>query len=85
MNERGLSRNAQESLTTAKPDVTGPFRKHRVRSYRYIRYRVPNEMITKDLAADVSERAYRHSDSRVNPLLFSHVPGQSPRAFRVQR
>ncbi len=50
-------------MPPARLDFAHLFREHYPRIYRYVRYRIADDMIAEDLTAEVFERAYRHRDS----------------------
>jgi RNA polymerase sigma-70 factor (ECF subfamily) len=50
-------------LPPAQLDFAQLFREHYPRIYRYVRYRVDDDMIAEDLTAEVFERAYHYQDS----------------------
>lgn len=52
-----------ESLASARPDFATLFREHYPRIYRYVRYRVNDDMTAEDLTAEIFERAYRYRDT----------------------
>ncbi len=51
-----------------QPDFADLFRDHHARIYRYVRYRVRDELLTEDLTAEVFERAFRNRE-RYDPRL----------------
>jgi len=46
-----------------QPDFADLFREQYPRIYRYVRYRVNDDVIAEDLTAEIFERAYRYRDS----------------------
>ncbi len=50
-------------MPSAQLDFAKLFREHYPRIYRYVRYRVNDDMIAEDLTAEIFERAYRYRDS----------------------
>src|SRR5689334_10282030 len=59
----GAILEAEESLPSAQLDFAKLFREHYPRIYRYVRYRVNDDVVAEDLTAEVFERAYRYRDS----------------------
>src|SRR5437588_910568 len=57
------SRCAKTGLPLARLDFADLFREQYPRIYRYVRYRVDDDMIAEDLTAEVFERAYRYQAS----------------------
>ena len=50
-------------MASAQPDFANLFREHYPLIYRYVRYRVNDDVIAEDLTAEIFERAYRYLDS----------------------
>ena len=63
MMDSGAILEAEESLPSARLDFAELFREHYPRVYRYVRYRVNDDLVAEDLTAEVFERAYRYRDS----------------------
>jgi RNA polymerase sigma factor (sigma-70 family) len=59
----GAILEAEESVPSAQLDFAKLFRDHYPRIYRYVRYRVNDDVVAEDLTAEVFERAYRYRDS----------------------
>jgi RNA polymerase sigma factor (sigma-70 family) len=49
-------------LPLAQTNFADLFREHYARVYRYVRYRVDDDMTAEDLTAEIFERAYRYRD-----------------------
>jgi RNA polymerase sigma factor (sigma-70 family) len=52
-----------EQLPAARLDFATLFREHYPRVYRYVRFRVGDDMTAEDLTAEIFERAFRYRDS----------------------
>jgi RNA polymerase sigma factor (sigma-70 family) len=50
-------------VAAARPDFANLFRTHYPRIYRYVRYRVDDDVIAEDLTSEIFERAYRFLDT----------------------
>ena len=50
-------------MPTSRLNFADLFREHYPRVYRYVRYRVDNDMISEDLTAEIFERAYRYRET----------------------
>ncbi len=50
-------------MASAQPDFANLFREQYPRIYRYVRYRIDDDMIAEDLTSEIFERAYRYLDS----------------------
>ncbi len=50
-------------MPSERLDFADLFRRHYPQVYRYVRYRVDDDVIAEDLTAEVFERAYRYRDS----------------------
>ncbi len=63
MMDSGAILEAEESLPSAQLDFAKLFREYYPRIFRYVRYRVNDDLVAEDLTAEVFERAYRYRDS----------------------
>src|SRR4051812_33564817 len=57
------TKNREATLPTVPLDFAQLFREHYPRVYRYVRYRVDDDLIAEDLTSEIFERAYRYRNS----------------------